>query len=52
MSLIRRMKMSKVTVVSALFDIERLDGRPWAEYLKWFDIFLKLFLYLFLGLQL
>ena len=34
--------MSKVTVVSALFDIERLDGRPWAEYLKWFDIFLKL----------
>ena len=34
--------MSKVTVVSALFDIERVDGRPWEEYLKWFDIFLKL----------
>ena len=34
--------MSKVTVVSALFDIERVDGRPWEEYLKWFDIFLQL----------
>ena len=34
--------MSKVTVVSALFDIEREDGRPWEEYLKWFDEFLKL----------
>ena len=34
--------MSKVTVVSALFDIERVDGRPWEEYLKWFDVFLKL----------
>ncbi len=34
--------MSKVTVVSALFDIERVDGRPWDEYLKWFDEFLKL----------
>ena len=34
--------MSKVTVVSALFDIERVDGRPWEEYLKWFDEFLKL----------
>ena len=34
--------MSKVTIVSALFEIERVDGRPWEEYLKWFDIFLKL----------
>ena len=34
--------MSKVTIVSALFDIERVDGRPWEEYLKWFDEFLKL----------
>ena len=34
--------MSKVTVVSALFDIERVDGRPWEEYLKWFDVFLQL----------
>ena len=34
--------MSKVTVVSALFDIERVDGRPWEEYLKWFEEFLKL----------
>ena len=34
--------MSKVTIVSALFDIERIDGRPWEEYLKWFDEFLKL----------
>ena len=34
--------MSKVTIVSALFDIERVDGRPWEEYLKWFDQFLKL----------
>ena len=33
---------NKVTVVSALFDIERVDGRPWEEYLKWFDIFLQL----------
>ena len=33
---------NKVTVVSALFDIERVDGRPWEEYLKWFDEFLKL----------
>ena len=33
---------TKVTVVSALFDIERVDGRPWEEYLKWFDEFLKL----------
>ena len=34
--------MSKVTIVSALFYIERVDGRPWEEYLKWFDEFLKL----------
>ena len=34
--------MNKVTIVSALFDIERVDGRPWEEYLKWFDEFLKL----------
>ena len=34
--------MSKVTIVSALFDIERVDGRPWEEYLKWFDVFLQL----------
>ena len=34
--------MSKVTIVSALFDIERVDGRPWEEYLKWFEEFLKL----------
>jgi len=32
----------KVTFVSALFDINRVDGRKWAEYLKWFDITLKL----------
>ena len=34
--------MCKVTIVSALFDIERVDGRPWEEYLKWFEEFLKL----------
>jgi len=33
---------NNVTIVSALFDIERVDGRPWEEYLKWFDIFLQL----------
>jgi|TARA_R100001443_G_scaffold21973_1_gene34198 hypothetical protein len=32
----------KVTFVSALFDIDRVDGRKWEEYLKWFDITLKL----------
>ena len=31
--------MSKVTIVSALFNIERVDGRPWEEYLKWFEEF-------------
>ena len=35
-------KMSKVTVVSAVFNINRVDGREWDEYLKWFDITLKL----------
>ena len=35
-------KMSKVTFVSALFNIDRVDGRKWDEYLKWFDITLKL----------
>ena len=35
-------KMSKVTFVSALFNINRVDGRKWDEYLKWFDITLKL----------
>ena len=35
-------KMSKVTVVSALFNIDRVDGRKWDEYLEWFDITLKL----------
>ena len=32
----------KVTFVSALFDINRVDGRKWDEYLKWFDITIKL----------
>ena len=34
--------MNKVTIVSALFDIDRVDGRKWEEYLKWFDKTLKL----------
>jgi hypothetical protein len=36
--------MREVTIVSALFNIERegMDGRTWEEYLKWFDITLKL----------
>lgn len=36
--------MKEVTIVSALFNIERegMDGRTWDEYLKWFDITLKL----------
>ena len=34
--------MSKVTFVSALFNIDRVDGRKWDDYLKWFDITLKL----------
>jgi hypothetical protein len=36
--------MSKVTLVSALFNIkrEKMDGRTWEEYLGWFDATLKL----------
>ena len=34
--------LMKVTFVSALFDINRVDGRKWEEYLKWFEITLKL----------
>ncbi len=36
--------MNDVTIVSALFNIQRegVDGRKWEEYLKWFDITLKL----------
>ena len=34
--------MSKVTFVSALFNIERVDGRKWDQYLKWFDKTLQL----------
>ena len=36
--------MKDVTIVSSLFNIERegMDGRTWNEYLKWFDITLKL----------
>ena len=33
---------NKVTIVSALFDIDRVDGRKWDNYLKWFDITLQL----------
>ena len=29
--------MKNVTFVSALFDIDRVDGRKWDQYLKWFD---------------
>ena len=36
------LQLMKVTFVSALFDINRIDGRKWEEYLKWFDITLKL----------
>ena len=35
-------KMTDVTFVSALFNIDRVDGRKWDEYLKWFDITLQL----------
>jgi len=33
-----------VTIVSALFNIERegMDGRDWDEYLKWFEVTLRL----------
>ena len=34
--------MSKVTFVSALFNIDRVDGRKWDEYLKWFEVTLQL----------
>lgn len=36
--------MEKFTLVSSLFNInrEKMDGRSWDEYLKWFDITLKL----------
>ena len=34
--------MSKVTVVSALFNIDRVDGRKWHEYMEWFETFLEL----------
>jgi len=36
--------MKNITIVTALFNIERedVDGRKWEDYLKWFDITLKL----------
>jgi hypothetical protein len=36
--------MKDVTIISSLFNIKRegMDGRTWEEYLKWFDITLKL----------
>ena len=34
--------MKNVTFVSALFDIDRVDGRKWDQYLKWFDVTLQL----------
>jgi len=34
--------MNQVTFVSALFDIDRVDGRKWDQYLKWFEETLKL----------
>lgn len=36
--------MSSVNIVTALFNIRRegMDGRIWEDYLKWFDITLKL----------
>ena len=36
--------MKDVTIVSSLFNIQRegMDGRTWEDYLKWFDITLKL----------
>lgn len=35
---------NKFVIVSSLFNIKRegIDGRTWSEYLKWFDITLKL----------
>ena len=34
--------MTKPTFVSALFNIDRVDGRKWDQYLKWFEETLKL----------
>lgn len=36
--------MKDVTIVTALFNVQRenMDGRDWQNYLKWFDITLKL----------
>ena len=34
--------MNQVTFVSALFNIDRVDGRKWDQYLKWFEKTLKL----------
>lgn len=36
--------MKNITIVTALFNIERegVDGRKWDDYLKWFDITLRL----------
>lgn len=34
--------MNNVTFVSALFNIDRVDGRKWDQYLKWFDKTLQL----------
>ena len=34
--------MNKVTIVSALFVIDRVDGRKWGEYLKCFYIIVAL----------
>ena len=34
--------MNNVTFVSALFNIDRVDGRSWDQYLKWFDKTLQL----------
>ncbi|MFM1781825.1 MAG: Synechococcus phage Bellamy [Pseudomonadota bacterium] len=36
--------MNSVNLVTALFNIKRdgMDGRTWEEYLKWFDVTLKL----------
>ena len=34
--------MTRPTFVSALFNIDRVDGRKWDQYLKWFEETLKL----------
>ena len=36
--------MKEVTIVSSLFNIGKrgMDGRSWDEYLKWFELTLKL----------